>query len=163
MKQANHQIQTASIQHVTIQSDLPFETVQARLEALVPPIDPAIFTLLQRGDRARALQAIEACPPLSIFATQDHGALLRAVGHDARAIQYMIGNPLTASRMTRHRLSAALYAPVRVLLRDDPSGKTVFEYDRPVCVFGQFHDSQVDAVARNLDAALSEVLSAAAQ
>jgi hypothetical protein len=32
-----------------------------------------------------------------------------------KAVQYEIGNPLTATRMTRHRMAAALYAPLRVL------------------------------------------------
>jgi uncharacterized protein DUF302 len=54
------------------------------------------------------------------------------------AIQYDIGNPLTASRMTEHQLSAALYAPIRVLLRESPEeGVVAFEYDRPA----RFSDS----------------------
>jgi hypothetical protein len=54
--------------------------------------------------------------------------LLRTAGLARRAVQYEIGNPLTATRMTRHRLSAALYAPLRILLYD--AGRAVFEYDR---------------------------------
>lgn len=162
MTQANPLVRTVSIQHVTLVSDQPFDAVRARLEARVPPIDETIFTRLRNSEDAQARQAIEAGPPLSIFATQDHGALLRAFGHDAKAIQYLIGNPLTASRMTRQRLSAALYAPVRVLLREAAGGTTVFEYDSPLSVFGQFGDSRVEAVARALDAELHEVLRAAA-
>jgi hypothetical protein len=64
--------------------------------------------------------------------------------------------------MTRHCLSAALYAPVRVLLREDDEG-TAFEYDRPLSTFGQFGDAKVDAVARQLDADLLAVLQKAAQ
>ncbi len=41
--------------------------------------------------------------------------------------------------MTRHRISAGLYAPVRVLLREDSDG-VAFEYDRPMTTFGQFAD-----------------------
>jgi hypothetical protein len=33
--------------------------------------------------------------------------------------------------MTRHQLSAALYAPIRVLLRENSDGAVAFEYDRP--------------------------------
>jgi uncharacterized protein (DUF302 family) len=46
-------------------------------------------------------------------------------------VQYEIGNPLTASKMTRHQLPAALYAPLRVVLFEDEHGRGIFEYDRP--------------------------------
>jgi hypothetical protein len=64
--------------------------------------------------------------------------------------------------MTRHHISAALYAPIRVLLREDVQGIVGFEYDRPLATFGQFNDSEVDAIARQLDEDLNSVLSAAA-
>jgi uncharacterized protein (DUF302 family) len=41
-------------------------------------------------------------------------------------MQYEIGNPLTAERMTRHALAAGLYAPLRVMLYEDESGKEVW-------------------------------------
>jgi len=41
---------------------------------------------------------------------------LAVAGLTRQSIQYDIGNPLTASKMTRHQLSAGLYAPIRVLL-----------------------------------------------
>ncbi len=47
--------------------------------------------------------------------------------------------------MTRHQLSAGLYAPIRVLLREDGDGAVAFEYDRPASVFGQFGNDDVDA------------------
>jgi uncharacterized protein (DUF302 family) len=77
-------------------------------------------------------------------------------------VQYDIGNPLTASRMTRHQISAGLYAPIRVLLREDSEGRVAFEYDRPVSVFGQFHDAEVDLVAQQLDRDLQAALEDAA-
>lgn len=105
---------------------------------------------------------LEALPPLSIFATKDHGSLLMIAGLTRRALQYEIGNPLTASKMTRLRYSAALYAPIRVLLREDEAGVVAFEYDRPKSVFGQFKDDRVDEVAAQLDADLLAALQAAA-
>ena len=80
-----------------------------------------------------------------------------------QAIQYDIGNPLTASQMTRHKVSAALYAPIRVLLRESPEGEVAFEYDRPVSTFGQFGDESVDVVARKLDENLEKILQKAAK
>jgi hypothetical protein len=64
--------------------------------------------------------------------------------------------------MTQHQLSAALYAPIRVLLRDSVEGGVAFEYDRPVSVFGQFNNADVNAVAQELDRHLQAALQKAA-
>ena len=95
---------------------------------------------------------------------RDHAALLKTHGLQQKAIQYDIGNPLTASRMTEHQLSAALYAPIRVLLRESPDkGVVAFEYDRPASVFGQFNNADVNKVAEQLDLHLQAVLQKAAE
>jgi hypothetical protein len=47
---------------------------------------------------------------LSIFLECDHGALQKIVGRRGNAIQYEIGNPITASKMTRYCLAGALYS-----------------------------------------------------
>lgn len=64
--------------------------------------------------------------------------------------------------MTRHQLSADLYALIRVLLREDDDGGVAFEYDRPESVFGQFGSDDVDAVAQKLDRGLRSLLELAA-
>jgi uncharacterized protein (DUF302 family) len=84
--------------------------------------------------------------------------LLQVVGRPRKALQYEIGNSHTATKMTRHRLPAGLYAPLRVFLYEDEKGNSVFEYDKPSSLFGQFDDEQVSAVARELDAALERIL-----
>lgn len=151
-----------SVDHVTIRSDKSFQEVRAKLETILPRIDDGIFVLLQYGESDRARRELEAGAPLSIFGQRNHGALLSIAGLERRAVQYDIGNPLTASKMTRHQLSAGLYAPIRVLLREDADGVVAFEYDRPASVFGQFGLDDVDAVAEKLDRDLQAVLEAAA-
>jgi Domain of unknown function DUF302 len=59
---------------------------------------------------------------LFIFLKRDHGALLQVTGRPRNALQYEIGNPHTASKMTRHRLAAGLYAPLSVILYEDETG-----------------------------------------
>jgi uncharacterized protein (DUF302 family) len=89
--------------------------------------------------------------------------LLQIVGSRRNALQYEIGNPLTASKMTRHRLPAALYAPLRVVLLEDEQGRGIFEYDKPSSFFGQYGDERVTEVGRYLDDTLEAVLRNAAE
>ena len=155
MVSGNTSVERVTIEHVTIRSGKTFTAVRTALEALVPRLDDGFWTLLRFGLTDRARQELEAAATLSIFGSRDHGVLLAIAGLN-------IGNPLTASLMTRHKISAALYAPLRVLLLESPEGGVAFEYDRPVSTFGQFGDERVNIVARELDENLENVLQKAA-
>ena len=149
---------TVDVEHIKIESSKPFAEVKAALEELVPPLDPEVPEALRQGDIGRAKEALQRGPELAIFGARDHGGLLRVAGLARKAVQYDIGNPLTATRMTQHQLPASLYAPLRVLLYENEIGRAVFEYDRPSSLFGQFGDERVTAVARELDASLERAL-----
>jgi len=154
---------TIEVEHIRIESAKSFADVRAALERNVPQFDSTLLKVLADGDVERANREKEQGPELFIFQVRDHGALLAIAGKARNALQYEIGNPLTATLMTRHRLSAALYAPIRVLLYENDVGQGVFEYDQPSTTFGQFGDERVTAVARGLDAALERALLAAAE
>jgi uncharacterized protein (DUF302 family) len=153
---------TIQVEHIKIESRNSFSDVKAALESLVPQLDARIFVLLQYGDSDRARQELERGPELSIFNSRDHGGLLQITDQARKAVQYDIGNPLTATRMTQHQLPASLYAPLRVVLYENEAGCATFEYDRPSSLFGQFGDERVTAAARELDASLEGVLVKAA-
>jgi uncharacterized protein (DUF302 family) len=108
-----------------------FLEVKNALEELAPPLNTDFLTRLGQEDTADAVSELQDLPELSIFQTMDHGQLLRTAGQSRNALQYEIGNPLTASSMTRHKVAASLYAPLRVVLYETPDGATVFEYDLP--------------------------------
>jgi uncharacterized protein (DUF302 family) len=150
------------VEHVRIVSAKTFEQVEGALDGAIPQLDPAIAAALTNGDEARAKE-LERGHELFIFLKRDHGALLQIAGGPRKALQYEIGNPLTATRMTRHKLPAALYAPLRVVLYENEAGGATFEYDKPSTLFGQFGDEQVTAVGRELDAELERALRRAAQ
>ena len=154
---------TIAVEHIRILSGRPFEEVRRKLEDTVPKLDASIAEALSRGDQKRAKDYEEKGPKLSIFGERDHGALLQIAGSRRNALQYDIGNPLTASKMTRHQLSAALYAPLRVVLFEDEQGRAIFEYDKPSSFFGQYGDERVTEVGRYLDATLEAVLLNAAE
>jgi uncharacterized protein (DUF302 family) len=154
--------QTIAVEHIRISSGRPFGEVRRKLESSVPKLDTGIAEALRSGDQKRAKDYEESGPKLSIFHERDHGALLQIAGGTRNAIQYDISNPLTASKMTRHQLPAALYAPLRVVLFEDEYGRGVFEYDKPSSLFGQYGDERVTEVGRYLDATLEGVLRNAA-
>jgi len=152
-----------SVEHVRIESTKSFADVRVALEGSVPKLDPTLLKALADRDVERASREKEQGPELSIFQVRDHGALLAIAGKAHNALKYDIGNPVTASLMTRYQLSAALYAPIRVVLYENDAGRGVFEYDQPSTTFGQFGDERVTAVARGLDAALARALLGAAE
>ena len=156
MNKTTHTIQ---VEHVIIRSTRSFADVRAKLEHSLPKLNPEITSLMVSGDTKRLQEKLEAGPELAIFLSRDHGGLLRITGHARKAVQYEIGNPLTASKMTRHQLAAGLYAALRVVLYEDQEGDSVFEYDRPSSLFGQFGDQRVNEVAHGLDVALERALS----
>ena len=135
------------VQHIKIETTKMFADVEAALERSVSQLDPGIAEALANGDEERATE-LERGAPLFIFLKRDHGALLQAIGQPRTALQYEIGNPHTASKMTRHRLAAGLYAPLRVFLYEGEKGGSVFEYDEPSSLFGQFDDEQVSEEVR---------------
>jgi uncharacterized protein (DUF302 family) len=155
--------QRITVEHIRISSERPFEEVRRKLEGTVPKLDTGIAEALGSGDQKRAKDYEENGPKLSIFGKRDHGAMLQIAGKRQNALQYDIGNPLTASKMTRHQLPAALYAPLRVVLFEDEQGKGIFEYDKPSSFFGQYGDERVTDVGLFLDGALEAVLRNAAE
>jgi hypothetical protein len=118
---------TIAVEHIRISSGRPFAEVRRKLEATVPKLDTGIAEALRSGDQKRAKAYEDNGPKLSLFGERDHGALLQIAGSGRNAMQYDIGNPLTASMMTRHQLPAALYAPLRVVLFEDEQGRGIFE------------------------------------
>jgi uncharacterized protein (DUF302 family) len=149
---------TIAVQHVKIVLAQSFETAREAFESIVPPFDAEIIALLRNGEVEDARQRLERAPELAIFQSRDHGSVLKIAGLARKALQYDVGNPLTASKMTRHHLAAAIYAPFRVVLYENEQGQAVFEYDKPSTLFGQFGDERVTMVALGLDAAIGRAL-----
>jgi hypothetical protein len=149
-----------SVEHCKLKCSGTFEDVHHALVNSIPALKEELGQMLARGDRQRIELARREWPALWLFETRDHGALTAADGKRSKAIQYEIGNPLTAERMTRYVLAAGLYAPLRVFLHEQPDG-VYFEYDLPSSLFGQFGDDRVTAVGRELDLELQTALLAA--
>jgi hypothetical protein len=149
---------TIAVQHIKITLAQSFERAREAFESILPQFDAGIIALLGEGEVERARRQLERGPELAIFQSRDHGDVLKIAGLARKVLQYDVGNPLTASRMTRHQLAAAIYAPFRVVLYENELGHAVFEYDKPSTLFGQFGDERVTTVALELDAAIGRAL-----
>ena len=154
-------LRKVSLEHRALECARPFGAVHKALIESVPALKPELTEMLVRGEQGKIATARRDWPKLWIFLIRDHGVLTAADGQSSKAMQYEIGNPLTAERMTRHVLAAGLYAPLRVILYEDASGRAIFEYDLPSSLFGQFGDERVAKVGQELDAELEAVLLAA--
>jgi uncharacterized protein (DUF302 family) len=152
---------TIQVEHVRVESKKSYAAVKLALEQRVPKFDDRTRVLLHYNETERLKTELARLPgedDLVIFSAAPHGDWLEIAGGRRNAIQYVIGNVLVASRMIRHQLPAALYAPLRVVLYENGKGTATFEYDRPSTLFGQFGDEQVTAVARDLDAKIERAL-----
>jgi uncharacterized protein (DUF302 family) len=151
-----------TVEHVHIKAEKTFDEVAAAFEARLGRFDLAVYDQLRtRADHEAVRTGLERMAGPSefmLFGTQNHGALLRLARQQRKAVQYVVGNPLFALRMTQHDIRAALYAPLRVLLYEDEEGKTCVEYDRPSSLFGQFGNAKVTEVADMLDRKLEQLV-----
>jgi uncharacterized protein (DUF302 family) len=153
LKRTSHLVQ---VEHLRVWTATPFAEVVRRLEANTGVFDGAAIQarIEAKAPPTAVIEAIVAMTGRSgfmRFAAFDHGAILRARGEPTEAVRFLIGDPLTASRMTKLRIGAALYVPLSLLVAADKQGGTCLEYDRPSTVLTQFKDPGVTQVARELD------------
>src|SRR5579872_5122968 len=154
-----------TVDHVRRTTAKPFEDVTTAFERQLGRFEPGVYqALAASGDAEGAKAKIEAMAGPSgfmLFASHNHGALLRLAGQQRKAVQYVVGNPLFALQMTQHDIRASLYAPLRVVIYESDEGKTCVEYDKPSSLFGQFGNAEITAVAVMLDGKLEALVAAA--
>jgi uncharacterized protein (DUF302 family) len=154
-----------TVNHIRLATGRPFEDVTQAFERQLGRFMTFLYkALAESGDAEGAKAKIEAMAGPSgfmLFATHNHGALLRLAGQKRKAIQYIVGNPLFAFQMTQHDIRASLYAPVRVLVYEDDGGKTCVEYDQPSSLFGQFGNERISPTAAILDRKLEALVATA--
>jgi uncharacterized protein (DUF302 family) len=155
---------TIAVDHIRIESKCSFDQARQAVERL-PRFDDRIRVLLHFGDAARVkaeLEKIQGEAGLTLFSVATHGDWLQIQNGARKALQFVIGNVLISTQMTRYEPAAGLYAPLRVMLYENAAGTATFEYDRPSTLFGQYDDAHVTAIARDLDLKIYQVLYSAA-
>ena len=155
-------------EHVTNRS---FDAVVAAFEAAVGTTDEQSFRAAVRAsagadDFERRMHAFEGPSGFMRFMRIDHGAWMSRIGLAARAILYILGNPLIARTLLEHDIGAGLNVPVRAMIYEDPhSGTCRFAYDLPSSLMARLGNEKLLAAARRLDeklVALAESVTGAA-
>ena len=89
-----------------------------------------------------------------LFALLDHGAWITKAGIDRKAIRVILGNPLIAITMLRHDVTAGLFAPVELLILDEPAGSSL-TYVKPSSLMAVEPNHELLSPAEKLDAKLA--------
>jgi len=90
-----------------------------------------------------------------LFDTFDHGAWITKAGIDRKVLRVILGNPLIAITMLRHDVTAGLFAPVEVLLADEPGGHSSLTYVMPSSLMVVEPNTELLSAAKELDAKLA--------
>ena len=154
-----------TVDHIRRTTDKPFGDVTTAFERQLGRFEPGVrkaATEIKDTEEAKGrIEAMAGPSGFMLFASHNHGALLRLAGQQRKAVQYVVGNPLFALQMTQHDIRASLYAPLRVLIYEDREGKTCLEYDRPSSLFGQFGNDRIAPTAAMLDKKLEALVAEA--
>jgi uncharacterized protein (DUF302 family) len=156
---------------VTVHNDLritiPVPSVrgfQGRYEAAVPdyPAQQVAELVAHRAPWQEMLSLIDAAAPhgFLIYFRADDSPVMAAAGDDAECVSYLMGNHTIAERMFRRTPEVMLYAPLRTLIWEDPSGDAWFTVDQPSAQFASFSSPDIAAVGHELDAKLAALLEA---
>ncbi len=161
-------IRKVEIERFSVTSSKPFEVVVAALKGAVGHPDMGEFFKATNG--ARTFAELESAvhrglgrTGLMMFMELDHGAILRKEsGLDTpKIVRLVIGNPLIMKEMAKHVPDAGSYAPVTVLVDERPDGVHL-SYDKMASLLTPYRNPDALAVARDLDAKVEALLTAAA-
>jgi uncharacterized protein (DUF302 family) len=89
-----------------------------------------------------------------LFGVVDHGGWIPKAGIDRKAIRVILGNPLIAITMLRHDVTAGLFAPVELLITDEPAGSSL-TYVKPSSLMVVGPNPELLGAAEELDSKLA--------
>jgi hypothetical protein len=161
-------VRDVHIERVSIVSHKPFAVVLAGIEAAIGHPDMQEFRRKLAGlqtevELSRIVENAIGPSGLMEFARFDLGHVVRTTtaNHGAKVLRLVVGNPLVMAQMVRFVPDAGSYAPVTILIDERPDGVHLC-YDRIESLIAPYGNADALRVARDLDAKVEQVLSAAA-
>ena len=162
-------IQEVHVQRVNLVTTEPFDTVVARIDAQIGHPDMTAFrkSLSAAQNEAEMEEVVNrVTQPNGImeFTRFDHGEVLQKENGTAkpRILRIVAGNPLIMKEMVKHVVDAASYAPVTILIEERPDSVRI-SYDRMASYLAPYGNNDALKVARELDAKVEKILTAAAK
>jgi uncharacterized protein (DUF302 family) len=139
-------------------------TFQARYEEAVPnlPLDGVKELVASGAPWSAMVELMDAAAPhgFLVYFKNDVHAVMVSAGDTADCVAYLMGNHVIAEKMFRHDPRAMLYAPLRTLIWEDPTGHAWFSVDQPSTQFGSLGFPEVEKVGEELDRRLASLLEA---
>lgn len=162
-------IQEVEVQRVSIVTTESFDQVVARIDAAIGHPDMVAFrksfSAAQNEDQmAKVVNPVTQPNGLMEFTRFDLGEVLRKENGTSkpRILRIVAGNPLIMKEMVKHVTDAGSYAPVTILIEERPDSVRI-SYDRMASYLAPYGNSDALGVARELDAKVERILTAAAR
>jgi uncharacterized protein (DUF302 family) len=162
-------IQEVNVQRVNIVTTEPFDTVVARIDAQIGHPDMAAFNkaFAAAQNEAEMEKVVnQATQPngLMEFTRFDLGRALRKENpaHTQRILRIVAGNQLIMKELVKHVVDAGSYAPVTILIEERADSVRIC-YDRMASYLAPYGNNDALEVARELDAKVERILTAAAK
>jgi uncharacterized protein (DUF302 family) len=162
-------IQEVHVQRVNIVTTEPFDTVVARIDAQIGHPDMTVFrkslsAAQNEAEMEKVVNPVTQPNGIMEFTRFDHGEVLRKENGTAkpRILRIVAGNPLIMKEMVKHVVDAGSYAPITILIEERPDSVRI-SYDRMASHLAPYGNSNALKVARELDAKVERIMTAAAK
>jgi uncharacterized protein (DUF302 family) len=157
-------IRVFNARRVQYQTERSFEDVLSRLRQHVRRREVSDVT--QQGVAAATRDEFETRVKsytgdsgFMLFLEVKHGDWLPMFGINRKITRWVFGNPLIAYTMIRHDITAALFAPVELLLYENESGAgSTILYDLPSSLMVLDDNEPLLEAARALDQKLADLM-----
>jgi hypothetical protein len=157
------------VRRVSAVSSRPFEEVVQRLTATIGRPDINAFHTAMASARTFAdletvVHGAIGASDLMEFIRFEPGEVLRKErgGQGPRSLRLVVGNPLIMKEMARTVPDAASYAPATILIDERADGVHV-SYDSMASLLAPYNSQAALAVAREVDAKVESLITAAAE
>ena len=162
-------IREVQVQRVSVITTQPFDTVVARIDDRIGHPDMASFrksfsAAQNEADMKKVVDPVTQPNGLMEFTRFDLGEVLRKENGAStpKILRIVAGNPLIMKEMVKHVPDAGSYAPVTILIEEDPDSVCI-SYDRMASYLASYGNSDALTVARELDAKVERVMAEAAK
>ena len=165
----NVAIREIRIERFSVVSTRPFDKVVNHIDEQIGHPDMAAFrrsitTAQNEAELERAVHAVTGPTDLMEFARYDLGEVIRKETGAAtpRVLRLVVGNPLIMKQLVKAVPDAGSYAPVTILIDERADGVHI-SYDRMASYLGPYGNAEALTVAKDLDAKVEALLTAAAR